>query len=155
MALLRIRKQPDFAVRLEVTDGEKIIKDADEYLERLLKLIPSDVVGIYLIGRQISDAQNATQWWALICLALVVVIRVIATRESNNPSGNNNPKFNFLNEIQWATVFISSFSFIIWVYTLGDYLPGLNFIPSWTASLALLVWTVLVPYLYKGDSGPK
>jgi hypothetical protein len=153
MALLRIRKQPDISVRLESMDGEAVTKNADEYLDRLLKLIPSDVVGIYLIGRQISDAQNATHWWAFICLALVIVIRIIATRESKNPSKNNNQGLNSLSGIQWPTVFISSFSFIIWVYTLGDYLPWLNFIPSWTASLALLVWTVLVPYLYKGDTG--
>ena len=152
MALLRIRKLPEVSVRIESDDGEVLPVKEDKYLERLLKLIPSDVVGIYIIGRHISNSNNATHWWALICLILVIAIRILATRESKRTSTKSDQNPNVFSNVQWPTVIISTISFIVWIYTLGDSLPWLNFFPSWIASLMLLVWTVLVPYLYKGDT---
>jgi hypothetical protein len=47
---------------------------------------------------------------------------------------------------------VSSLSFVIWVYAVGDQFFAWKLPPNTgIASIAVLVWTFLVPYFYKGD----
>lgn len=119
-------------------------KTADDYIQRLLKLIPSEIVGIYLIGRQTAIEQNANPWWALICLVLVIFFRAWTTA----PDVQNQPIYK---GIQWLAVFASTLSFIIWVHAMGDVVLGLSFFKEWMASLATLVWGVVAPTIITGD----
>ena len=109
----------------------------DPWLTRLVKLVPSEVIAVYLAG-----AELAKTWlgiWAVICLGLVLVARTFGTKEPDKP-------------VQWVGVVVAFVSFIIWVYATGGHfldwkLPENRGI----ASIAVLLWTFLVPYFYKGD----
>ena len=116
--------------------------DLKTYMERLVKLIPSEVVGIYLIGFGIIPKAEsiALVIWTLVCLGLVIIARAYATRDQ----ANNKPT-------QWLAVIISSMSFVIWVYTLGHAFVPFNMWIPWIGSLIVLVWTFIIPYFYKGD----
>lgn len=110
----------------------------DPFLTRLVKLIPAEVLAIYLAGIELSS--NFPGIWSFVCLLLVVISRIWGTKENGM-------------EIQWLAVFVSSVSFIIWVYAMGNYffdwrLPDSN---AAIASLAVLVWTFVVPHFYKGN----
>jgi V8-like Glu-specific endopeptidase len=128
----------------------------DSYLERLVKLIPAEVVGAYLVGRELAAANDATGGWALTCLVFVFIFRALMTQTKLTWRIKSS-------EIQWAAVWISAVSFVFWVYSFGDHI--LFFPPcflnspdckwdglSWVASLGLLLWTPLIPYIYQGDS---
>lgn len=111
--------------------------EGDPWLTRLVKLVPSEVIAVYLAG-----AELAKTWlgiWAFICLLLVFVARTLGTREQGEP-------------VQWIAVLVSAVSFVIWIYATGGYFFDLTLPPDrGFASIAVLLWTFLVPYFYKGD----
>jgi hypothetical protein len=78
-------------------------------MDRLVKLIPGEVVGIYLIGVGVIPPEQkiALPIWAIACLGFVVLSRWYAT---SDPANNVPP--------QWRAVCISSVSFVIWTYTM-------------------------------------
>ena len=105
------------------------------WMERLVKLVPSEIIAVYLAGRSAAAAFPGA--WSVVCLALLVVVRVWGTREP--PRG-----------AQWIAVAISAVSFVIWVLAIGG--PVLSWsLDSSLASLLVLVWTTLVPVIYRGD----
>ncbi len=111
---------------------------SDPYLARLVKLVPSEVVALYLTFKEV-----AVTWlgiWGLICLVLVVLVRAVATRGKHQP-------------IQFGAVAIACISFVLWVYATGGTildLPLPSNVPG-LISVAVGVWTFVVPYIYKGD----
>lgn len=107
----------------------------DPWLARVVKLVPAEVVAVYLAGRPLAEARFAAVW-PLVCLALVIVVRALGTSDRRGP--------------QWISVAVSAVSFVLWVSATGGRFPGLA-LPTDVAGLGVLVWTTLVPVLWKGD----
>lgn len=151
MNALRIRTAG--ATRAGQTDNP-----VKNYLERLVKLIPAEVVGLYLAGKSLvqstygadplptGDPNLAAQTaymlgWTLFCLVAIVVLRAWATADPNRAKGP-----------QWAAVAIATVSFLIWVYSFGDIFRFFGSIwSSLGAGLLVLAWTFIVPLIYHGD----
>lgn len=117
-------------------------KPFDFYLDRLMKMIPAECVGLYLVGSGIIPAGKfaGLTSWALLCLIGVVVLRIYGT--ADRPAAL---------KPDWVHVAISAIAFVIWVYTLGGpfvALPGV-YVP-FVGSLLVLAWTFFVPIFYKG-----
>jgi hypothetical protein len=131
-APLRIHRQPSGGV----VQTSSARDSGDVYMERLVKLVPSEVIGIFLAGKGYADAWIGT--WAAICMVLVLISRIWGTYEKGKP-------------IQWIGVAVSFVSFAIWIYAIGAHI--LNFVlpDNGIAYIAVLVWTFIVPYFYKGD----
>lgn len=107
----------------------------DEYFARLVKLIPAEAVALYLTFKEVASSWLGI--WAWICLGLVVLLRSLGTRSKDKP-------------VQWAAVFIAVVSFVLWIYATGGYLVQVT-LPTGVISAAIGVWTVAVPYVYKGS----
>lgn len=131
------------------------------YVDRLVKLIPAEVVSVYLAGKSgiqatfppgsdpnrtlISENQYWVGWTAF-CLASVILVRAWATRDKEKGL-----------EPEWPAVAIAAVSFLIWVYSLGDVFarPGLfgslehGIWEPLLSALFVLAWTLVVPILYK------
>jgi len=107
----------------------------DPWLTRLVKLVPAEIVAVFLAGRPLAQERYAGQW-PVACLILLVIVRALGTSDRRGP--------------QWVSVAISAVSFVLWVYAMGgrflSYTVDINL-----ASLAVLVWTTLVPVLWRGD----
>jgi hypothetical protein len=131
------------SANIPLSGGDDMSGALEAYLERLLKLIPAEVVSIYPVGRSLIDNDGQQGLWALICLAICVLFRARMTR---GPDGRP----------QWVAISIAAISFMIWVYVLGSHVPGLT-LPAgyrvWPA-LMLLVWTSVIPALYTGQRTP-
>jgi hypothetical protein len=56
-----------------------------------------------------------------------------------------------LKGVQWWAVAISSISFVIWVYAMGGHFLDWVITDPGIPSAAVLIWTVVIPILYKGD----
>ena len=112
------------------------------YMERLVKLIPAEVVGLYLVGQGIIPPADkvAIVVWSIVCLGLVVLIRAKATGDRANALSP-----------QWGAVVVSTISFVIWVYNMPGPFQAFQVAIPYVGSLAVLVWTFIVPFLYQGS----
>jgi hypothetical protein len=113
------------------------------YLERLLKMIPAEVIGLYLVGSGIipADQTVALAVWSAVCLFGVFAVRMYGT---SDPARSLSP--------DWTHIAISAVSFVIWVYTLGGPFAAWGVSLPWLGSLLVLAWTFFVPIFYKGPS---
>ena len=107
----------------------------DPWVARLVKLVPSEIVAVYLAGR--GHAGSMASLWPIVCLALLVIVRAWGTRGPRRKP-------------QWPAVAISGASFMLWVLAMDGQFLGVKLAAD-VASLAVLVWTTLVPALYRGD----
>jgi hypothetical protein len=112
------------------------------YMERLVKLIPAEVVGLYLVGQGIipQNEKAAIIVWSIVCLGLVVLVRAKATGDRANAISP-----------QWGAVAVSAISFVIWVYNMPGPFQVYQLAIPFIGSLAVLVWTFIVPFLYQGS----
>ena len=155
---LRIGGSSSYRSSRDVSDHVGREDTPDSYLERLVKLVPSEVIVAYPMLKGSAPADIASWAWPLtawILLAVVIVLRWHATATTDRGP-------------QWLAILLSAMSFIIWVNVIdGSF--GVSNIASylqvplsddWSpkpesqrflSSMALVLWTVIVPVLYKGD----
>jgi len=107
----------------------------DSWLTRLVKLVPAEIVAVYLAGRPLAAARFE-HTWPLACLILTIIVRAFGTNDGRGP--------------QWLSIAISAVSFVIWVYATGGQFLTLQ-VDANVAALAVLVWTTLVPAIWRGD----
>lgn len=113
------------------------------YFERLVKMIPAEVVGLYLFGVGLIPAKEVgwKSFWTAFCVLATVLTRMALT--SDRPA-KVRP--------QWRAVVASAIAFLIWAYSLAaEPFSALNVYRGFAASLFVLAWTFVVPLFYKGD----
>ena len=133
---LRIRKAKK-GLRFESSNDNTV----DDYTSRLAKLLPADVIALYIFGESIipENLIMVQLGLACICVIIVMLIRYNKTKEI----GEDNP--------QWWNIIIAAISFMIWIYVTGDVFERLNLQTKWVGSLILAIWVVILPHIYKGD----
>jgi hypothetical protein len=131
----------------KVADGSS--EGVKDYLERLIKLIPGEVISLYLVGKGVissgNDAQTPMSYWILwtvFSLVAVFLVRMLGTADPKEGQS-----------AQFPAVVISCVSFLVWVYSMGDLFKLLNVYEPKLASLMVLCWSFVVPYFYRGDRG--
>jgi hypothetical protein len=138
-APFRIRR-PDTGVKAVAVER---VESFNFYLDRLLKMIPAEVVSFYLVGSGLipEDQTLVLTIWAVVCLIGVVAVRAYGTtdRAENKPP-------------DWTHVAISCVAFVIWVYSLGGPFEAQGLAVPYIGSLLVLAWTFFVPILYKGPA---
>ncbi|MFM7230792.1 MAG: hypothetical protein ACKO3S_02285 [bacterium] len=115
--------------------GLAAISPLDPWLVRLVKLVPSEAVAVYLAGRTYAHGDWAVAW-PFVGLALTLVLRAWGTADERGP--------------QWQAVAISGVSFVLWVCATGGTFAGVP-LPQDVAALAVLVWTTVVPGVWRGS----
>src|SRR5690348_15658582 len=85
--------------------------DMQAYLDRLMKMIPTEVVGLYLVGSGViaPDAAVPLTIWTAICAFGVVAVRAWGSKDPG--SAHPGP--------DWTLVAISTVAFVIWIYDIG------------------------------------
>lgn len=135
------------AIKRVSADKAEGMKD---YLGRLMKLIPTEVLSLYLFGRGIivagAMAQNLIYWigWSVFCLIAVFIVRVLGTTD---PQANNLKE----QRPQMTAVLIACVSYLVWIYSMGDMFALLNLYEPTLGALVVAGWSFLVPAFYKGD----
>jgi hypothetical protein len=140
-APLRIRPP----ARLGPTGGSDELKS---YLDRLVKLIPAEVLSLYLTGYGLipKDRLVPSSVWALVCLVFVAVVKAYGTSDRVHAVPADR-----------VHVAISMVAFVIWVYSLGGPFILLGVYEAYIASLLILGFTFISAYIYRGqpDTGPQ
>ncbi len=141
----------------ETTSAEKTDDQPPNYAEKLVKLIPAEVVALYLAGQSTistafeADVQSSTfftepwAWglWTLLCLVGLIFLRAHLTQGEG--VGPEKP-----------AIVISAVAFLLWVYAFGDVFQqeeiwGRNIHNSLLASLLLIAGNFFAPFLYNPD----
>ena len=107
----------------------------DPWLTRLVKLVPAEIVAVYLAGRPLAQ-ENYAGLWPVACLVLTIVVRAWGTGDRRGP--------------QWLSVVVSAVSFVLWVYATGGHFLTFD-VDVNLAALAVLFWTTLVPVFWRGE----
>ncbi len=97
--------------RLDDAGGDSERGTGDINLSNILKLVPGDVVAIYLAGQGISTGLSimGLKWPALLfylCLVVCVVLRVLVTAKTE--AGVN-----------WLLVVVTAIAFFIWAHAVA------------------------------------
>lgn len=113
------------------------------YFERLMKMIPMEVVTLYLAGMtMIPEKETVVQIiWAVLGLGGVFLARFFGTRESER----NKP-------VDWVVLVLSCVAYLIWVYSLGGPFKTLGIFLPYVGGLLVLLWTFIVPFCYWGQN---
>ena len=121
------------------TRTEDIVKG---YLDRLVKMIPGEVVAFYLGGAGIIPKEYP---WVLVIWALIGLIGLIGIRSfaTSDPDKNLGP--------QWPAIIISAIAYFIWLYAIGGPFASFDLYLPWLATLLVSAWTFLVPIFYRGN----
>lgn len=113
------------------------IRQAQRYSERLLKLIPSEIIAAWVAIQGIIP-QDSGPWVMTAAAALLMVLTPLYLRRFQ---GVSRP---------WQLA-ASTVSFLVWVYTLGGPFAYWGLYRSWFASVLLILWTVTVPLFLDGE----
>jgi hypothetical protein len=114
-------------------------EEGDPYMLRLVKLVPAEIVSLYL-----SYKDQAAEWiggWAVVCLVLLLISRTIGTKGDGKP-------------IQIGSILIAVVSYVLWIYATGGHFPRMEVSADWPkgiVSVAVGVWTWAIPRFYHGD----
>lgn len=118
------------------TDGE-----FKSYLDRLLKMIPGEVIALYVLGTGVIPAGDSITIaaWAVICIFAVIAVRAWGTADRSKGETTD-----------WVMVAISTVAFVIWLYNLGGPFEVYNLYVPYIGTLVALAYTFFVPIFYKG-----
>lgn len=148
-APLRIARPPnatDRAVNVPPTSGNNASELAQDYVARLVRLIPAEIVALYLAGRGLilgyggERASSAGVWsaWTAFCFGCLVLTRIAGTRDIRRKI-----------PAEWPAIVIAAISFGLWVYSLGDVFNiALKIWDPLLAGLLVLGWTFVTPFIY-------
>jgi len=110
-------------------------KRGDDYLGRLAKYIPAEIVGLYLATSDMvpldAGAARCLALWVIfgICWVLVPVYFWFAiTRGGRKPL--------------WPQIFFGSVAFPVWVFAIGGPFQFVSWYQGWIASITLMFVTV-------------
>ena len=130
---------------VELRDGTADVDNqGDVYVERLLKLIPSETVTLYIflqgvIKSALSSPTQETQlqFWLWGVFFIVAFLNIIYLR-----------RFNHITDpVQYV---ILTIALIIWVMNTGGPFELLSFYKPFMGSVSLGIYTFSVPIFYKG-----
>lgn len=108
-----------------------------KWMERLVKLIPGEIVPVYALVREYGDDVWQRFVWPVAFLILTFIFRAFTTRETGKSP-------------QWVAAGIASVSFIFWVYITGGNFFGWA-VESQVMTGIMLIYMLLISKYYKGD----
>lgn len=111
----------------------------DDYLTRVVKYIPAEIVAVFVTVRGIIDlvADSSTfLYW--IVFGFLVIMTVVYSWKSSTVKGL---------PPAYTQVVVSTVSFVIWVFALGEPFSSLGWYRPIYGSLLLILYTLIPPLL--------
>ena len=107
------------------------IKPAQDYKDRLLKLIPSEIVAAYLVLSGIIPQESAKWGILLVSIVLLILVPLYLWRIHNVKS--------------CIQLLFTAISFVVWIYSLGGPFEFWGIYKAWIGSVILVLWTLIIP----------
>ncbi|NEO77074.1 hypothetical protein [Moorena sp. SIO4G3] len=110
----------------------------DGYFDRLLKYIPSEIVGAWIAIKGVLTSAddvpiNLLLWVLFIVFVVLTAVWILKlTSESNKPPAV-------------TQIVVSTGAFIVWVFALGEPFSSLAFYRPVYGSLLLILYNIIIP----------
>jgi hypothetical protein len=121
--------------------------EADDYVDRLVKYIPSEIIALYLGAVNVVPFKDPSRWTALWIIAglsavCTPIYMYVATREGGKPT-------------LWSQIVISSIAFPVWVFAIGGPFRVFSWYDEkqWISAIVITFGTFLVG-IYKPEPAP-
>ena len=115
--------------------GGITVPSADDYLTKLLKFVPLEVLGAYLFlqGVVIGNVAKGSDlsWWLGALLVGVVVLSIPYDR-------------SVLNVVRWPQIAVGCLGLVVYVFSLGGWFATTTWYHQWYGSIALPIFALLV-----------
>lgn len=110
-------------------------KKGDNYLARVAKYVPSEILAAYITALGIINtvAEPGLKWW--LYLAFLVLCLVFTPIYFNQMANQGQPKA--------AQMVVSTLAFLVWAYSLGGFFEVVGIYHSVVASLVLIAFTLV------------
>jgi hypothetical protein len=127
-------------------DSPKPPAKGDNYLSALLKLVPAEIITVYLATKDTASAHQGLTTWFILCLITCIIFRAY----SNLPDKAGAA----FKDVQWRAVLVSAAAFFLWAFATAEQgkppIAGLNLEP-WLAGAAAGLFGILAPVLVPAD----
>ena len=115
--------------------------ETNHFIEKLVRLIPSEAVALYLFAQGLIGQSRPTLLiaWSAFCLVVAGLVRYVGSKRASK-SG----------KVQWGAITIACVSFLVWLYNIGGpflLLPAFH--DPVVASLTIAGWTTLTTIAYE------
>ena len=107
------------------------VNDTQAYQDKIVKLIPTELVGAYMVLAGIIPASSAKVGTLVVSIALLILTPLYLWRISK-----------VTNVVQLV---VTTISFAVWVYSLGGPFAAWGIYQSYIASIVLILWTLIIP----------
>lgn len=111
----------------------RTIEKQNDYLSALLKLIPSEIIAVYVFVLNLIPVPDRKVGMTAVAIALVVLTPIYLIRVM---------KVKTISQVTVSTI-----SFVIWAYVVGPPFVEWGVHVPWAASAILFVWTTMMPKL--------
>jgi hypothetical protein len=129
-------RRRDVAIETEGAAAPASAPNVDDYLGRLLKYIPAEIVGFYLAAAGLMSPQpgapNYTGLWVVFALGFILVpiyFWIATTREGKRPL--------------WSQIVLATIGYPVWVFAIGGPFASFTWYRSSVASVLLIFATVV------------
>lgn len=113
------------------------------YKDRLLKLIPSEIVAAYLVIDGLIPVEDPKAGVVLLTASIVLLIFIPfylkITMKVEKP----------------VQILFTMISFVVWVYSLGGPFAYFGLYTGYIGSVILVLWTLLIPFFYNPPAGER
>ena len=117
------------------TKIDRRISYSSSYEDKLIKLIPADIVAAFIaLNGFLSNEIEKTKW---ILLAASLLLLLLIPIYLNKMYGVYNP----------AQILVTMGSFLVWVYSIGGPFVYFGWQNPYLAATILVFWTLLIPLI--------
>ncbi len=129
-----------------IEEGVVTRDTSDNYLSAILKLIPAEVVSIYMAIKDSAVSHNFVPGWFLLCLGTCVVLRGYSSLPKDGAIG--------LRDIEVRNVLVTAIAFYLWASAISPtpVIQRVNLEP-WLASALAALFAIVAPLLVPADNG--
>ncbi|PHN01214.1 hypothetical protein [Flavilitoribacter nigricans] len=123
--------------------GAPTTAEKDSYLSRLLKLIPTETIALYMFidGIVKSGLQDdpSLQVWLWIIFGIILILNILYLKRVK--------QIHHIPQLFYLTL-----AYVIWVFTFGGPFEFQPWYREFMASILLALYTFTIPIVYTGDS---
>jgi len=118
------------------------IKKDQHFRDRLLKLIPSEIVATYLVIvgfiPKVENYPNRKIVLTIVSIGLLVLVPFYLRK--------------FQNVKRLPQIVFTMVAFLVWIYSLGGPFESYNIYDPIIGSIILIFWSLLIPFFYNPEA---